>query len=75
VSFHEKDNDDPHVAIQNSVGFDFGHPFDFWVARSHRGKRLWLTKKGEWKGAETIDYPEVKLSRIYPLAKGLKLHY
>ena len=63
-----------HSAIQDSVGFDYDHLFEFFAGRNYRQCKLVFTDSANWEyEAEGLD--DVSLEQVYPLPKGLKLYY
>ena len=65
---------DLHAAIQDSVGFDYDHLFEFFAGRNHRHRKLVFADGVDWEyEAEALD--EVTLERVYPLPKSMKLYY
>ena len=66
---------DIHEAIQDAVGFDRDHPFEFFIANSASpfAKRQWLTEKETWEDREE-DFWKIRLKNIYPLGRK-RLYY
>ena len=58
---------DLHFAIQDAVGFDDDHPFEFYAGRSERNRKVVF---GDEDGCF-----DLTLEEVYPLEKGLKLYY
>ena len=53
---------DLHAAIQDSVGFDYDHLFEFFAGRNHRHRKLVFADGVDWEyEAEALD--EVALER------------
>jgi len=65
---------DLHAAIQESVGFDYDHLFEFFAGRNFRNRKLFFVDEGHWEyEADALD--QVTLQQVYPLPKSLKLYY
>ena len=65
-----------HEAIQDAVGFDNDHLFEFFIGR-HPGNRAY-TIGGEpnWDTFSPVrTYRNVGISRVWPLPTGMKLYY
>jgi len=65
---------DLHAAIQDGVGFDFDHSFEFFAGRNFRNRKLLFGAMGDWED-ETDTLDDVTLQKVYPLPKKLKLYY
>jgi len=65
---------DLHTAIQNSVGFDFDHMFEFFAGRNCRHRKLTFAGGGDWDD-EADELDEITLKEVYPLPKSCKLYY
>ena len=70
---------DMHLLILKLTGFDNDHMATFYLANSHRGRKVWFTESGEWKeGDDAMDGGplwEIALHDVFPLAKHKKLFY
>lgn len=65
-----------HEAIQDAVGFDNDHLFEFFIGR-HPGNRAY-TIGGEpnWDTFNPVrTYQNVRISSVWPLPTGMKLYY
>jgi hypothetical protein len=65
-----------HEAIQDAVGFDNDHLFEFFIGR-HPGNRAY-TIGGEpnWDTLNPVrTYRNVRISSVWPLPTGMKLYY
>ena len=65
-----------HEAIQDAVGFDNDHLFEFFIGR-HPGNRVY-TIGGEpnWDTFNPVrTYQNVRISSVWPLPTGMKLYY
>jgi hypothetical protein len=65
-----------HEAIQDAVGFDNDHLFEFFIGR-HSGNRAY-TIGGEpnWDTFNPVrTYQNVRISSVWPLPTGMKLYY
>ncbi len=63
-----------HWAINDAVGFDDDHLWEFYAGRNRRNRKVRFAQEYDWEErAET--FQNVFLSNIYPLGKGLKLYY
>lgn len=62
-----------HDAIQDAVRFDRDHPFEFYIANSWRGRKLWLTESERWEDKEA-DFRAIQLKDVFPLGRK-KLYY
>lgn len=65
-----------HEAIQDAVGFDNDHLFEFFIGR-HPGNRAY-TIGGEpnWDRFNPVrTYQNVRISSVWPLPTGMKLYY
>lgn len=60
---------DLHLAIQDAVGFDDDHLYEFYIAKTERSRNR-QTFDDENGGLYTIT-----LEQLYPLEKGWKLYY
>ena len=63
-----------HSAIQNSVGFDYDHLFEFLAGRNHRDRKVVFADDLDWEYAAD-SLAEITLKQVYPLPKRLKLYY
>jgi len=63
-----------HAAIQDSVGFDYDHMFEFFAGRNYRHRKLVFADDADWE-YEVDALDEIALERVYPLPKSLKLYY
>jgi hypothetical protein len=61
--------EDLHLAIQNAVDFDNDHLYEFYIARTERGRNR-IRFDDENGGIY-----DVTLEQLYPLEKGGKLFY
>jgi len=66
---------DLHDAIQDAVGFDRDHPYEFYLANSASpwARQYWITEKEEWEDKED-DFENTRLKNIWPLGRK-KLYY
>lgn len=64
---------DLHEAIQEAVDFDKDHLFEFFMARTPRGKKIRFADEEDWEYVET-SWHDIRLHEIFPL-KGVKLYY
>lgn len=66
---------DLHEAIQDAVGFERDHPFEFFLANSSSpcAHRQRLTEKDEWRDKED-DFFRIRLMDIWPTGRK-KLYY
>ena len=61
--------EDLHFAIQNAVGFDNDHLYEFFISRTERSAdRVRFNDENE-------DLYNITLESIYPLGKGKKFYY
>lgn len=60
---------DVHNVIQDVVGFDRDHMFEFFAGRNHRHRSVTLVDEDDG------DYGAVTLEQVFPLPKNLKLYY
>ena len=65
---------DLHGAIQNSVGFDYDHLFEYFAGRNHRHRKLVFADPVDWEH-EAQALGGLTLAQVYPLPKSLKLYY
>ena len=65
---------DLHAAIQDSVGFDYDHMFEFSAGRNYRHRKLVFTDGDDWE-FEAEAMGDATLEKVYPLPKRLKLYY
>lgn len=56
------------------AGFDDDHLDAFYLTNSARGKKTFLTGKGEWSNGDD-ETGDAHLSNIFPLPKNKKLFY
>ncbi len=70
---------DLHSYMQELTGFDDDHMSTFYVANSHRGKKVWFTETGEYDdGNDALDGGpmwDITLDKIFPLPKHKRLYY
>ena len=69
---------DIHEEIQDEIGFDRDHLFEFFAGRNTRKRDIDFAGEESWAmpwGDVCDRYSELKLENIYPLPKGLKLFY
>uniref|UniRef100_A0A7C6EKL1 Plasmid pRiA4b Orf3-like domain-containing protein n=1 Tax=candidate division WOR-3 bacterium TaxID=2052148 RepID=A0A7C6EKL1_UNCW3 len=66
---------DLHEFIQDIMDFGRDHPYEFYFANNSSpfAKKIWVTKKEDWKDKED-DFASVKLGTIWPLGRK-KLYY
>ncbi len=66
---------DLHDAIQDAVGFERDHPFEFFLANSESpfARRHWLSKAEAWEDKED-DFRRIRPSEVYPLNRR-RLYY
>ncbi len=63
-----------HDAIQDAVGFDRDHLFEFFAGRSYRNRKLVFNDS--FDGEQSFDrYGILTLEQLYPLPKSCKLYY
>ena len=63
-----------HNAIQDAVGFDDDHPFEFTAGRNERNRKVVFGPTSDWE--DTYDrYDGIILSQVYPLPQNCKLYY
>lgn len=64
-----------HDAIQDAVGFERDHPFDFYIANSASpwAAKQWVSNSEAWEDRED-DFLTILLSDIYPLDRK-RLYY
>ena len=65
---------DLHEAIQEAVGFDRDHLFEFTAGRNRRNRKVVFGSTDDWEDGFD-SYNGITLSQVYPLPKGCKLHY
>ena len=65
---------DLHSAIQDAVGFDKDHLFEFTAGRNERNRKIEFGTTDDWKDGFD-SYHGIKLSQVYPLPKSCKLYY
>ncbi|MCX5769533.1 MAG: hypothetical protein NTZ09_04575 [Candidatus Hydrogenedentes bacterium] len=64
-----------HDAIQDAVGFDRDHLFEFIVGRNHRNRKVVFAEDAaNWEEAVDV-YAETTLAQIYPLPSDCRLFY
>jgi hypothetical protein len=64
---------DVHDLIQDSIGFDRDHLFEFFAGRNPRNRLLTFGDMDELE--DTGRWGEITLEEIFPLDTGLKLYY
>lgn len=64
---------DLHLFIQDIVGFDNDHLFEFYAGRNDRNRKI-IFSDNSGSPDDGGDYEKIKLNDIFPL-KGLKLYY
>lgn len=60
--------------IQDSIGFDRDHIFEFFAGRNPRNRKLVFGDNFDWESSVDI-YIETTLEKVYPLPKSCKLYY
>ena len=64
---------DLHLFIQNTIGFENDHLFEFYAGRNERNRQIVFSEDSKYPDDEDV-YENILLKDIYPL-KGLKLYY
>jgi hypothetical protein len=62
-----------HLFIQNTIGFENDHLFEFYAGRNERNRKIVFSEDSNYPDYEDV-YENILLKDIYPL-KGLKLYY
>lgn len=65
---------DLHQAIQDAVGFDRDHLYDFYAGRHAYNRKLRFADDDQWEDRED-KFSEITLEKIYPIPKSCKLYY
>ena len=65
---------DIHEAIQDAVGFDRDHMFEFFGGRNQRNRKVVFENSSDWEASFDI-YDSITFERVYPLPKSCKLYY
>ena len=65
-----------HEAIQDAVGFDNDHLFEFFIGR-HPGNRAYtIGGEPKWDTLNPVrTYQNVRISSVWPFPTGMKLYY
>lgn len=61
-------------AIQDSVGFDQDHMFEFFAGRNYRNRKIVFADGVDWE-YEADALEDITIAQVYPLPKSLKLYY
>jgi len=64
---------DFHLFIQNTIGFDNDHLFEFYAGRNDRNRKIIFSEEPGYPVYENV-YENILLKDVYPL-NGLKLYY
>ena len=65
---------DLHQTIQDAVGFDRDHLYDFYAGRHAYNRKLEFADDYEWEDREDKFF-EITLEEIFPMPKSCKLYY
>ena len=64
-----------HHIIQETIGFDNDHLFEFFAGRSERNKKIVFGRDPDHWDIDLEVNGDIFLEDVYPLAKGYKLYY